>query len=147
MQADQLNKEQITDININLQSLANVGDTLANFNGSLALKSGGTLHIKTDFNIPNQSADGHISLNKVPLNTLLSLAKAPLFPLILDGYELLETDFSVNGFSHDAKLHIKNAAVQVNDFSLQEKDQQKDLITIPKFSVAGLDLNLKQSFS
>ncbi len=144
MQADQLNKEQITDININLQSLANVGDTLANFNGSLALKSGGTLHIKTDFNIPNQSADGHISLNKVPLNTLLSLAKAPLFPLILDGYELLETDFSVNGFSHDAKLHIKNAAVQVNDFSLQEKDQQKDLITIPKFSVAGLDLNLKQ---
>ena len=144
MQADQINKEEITDININVQNLANVGDTLANIDGSLALKSGGTLHITSGINIPNESVEGHISLNKVPLNKLVSLAKVPLYPLVLDGYELLETDFSVNGFSHKANLRIKNAAVQVNDFSLQEKDKQKDLITIPKFSVAGLDINLKQ---
>ena len=144
MQADQSNKEDFTDININLQNLANVGDTSANLDASLVLKSGGILHLTSAINVPKQSADGHISLNKIPLNTLVSLAKGPQFPLVLDGYELLETDFSVNGFSHNANLRIKNAAVQVNDFSLQEKDKQKDLITIPKFSVAGLDINLKQ---
>ncbi len=144
LQADQTNKEEFTGININLKNLANVGDTLANIDGSLAVKSGGNLHISSAFNLFNQSAEGHVSLNQVHLKSLASLNSTALIPVIFNGYVLLETDFSLKGFSHDAKLHVKNGAVQLKDFNLQEKDQPLDLISLPKFSVTGLDINFKQ---
>ncbi len=144
MQADIAIKEEINAVNIHLKNLNNSLEIKSELDAALLLKSGGELQLRGNFNIAAESAEGHVSLNKVSLNTLVAFTSKAQLPVIVRGYEGLEADFSVNGFSKDPKLRIKNAFVNLNDVELLAKEQNKKLISIPALKIAGIELNLKQ---
>ncbi|MCX7085809.1 MAG: DUF748 domain-containing protein [Methylococcales bacterium] len=142
--ADKLVSAVISPINIQVQNLGNVGDQPGVLDASLALQSGGTLVLKSHFNIPALSSEGHISLNKVPLNTLVMLAGADTLPVELNGDEILETDYVFNKVKQSSSFQIKNAALKLNNIDVLDKANDKHLISIPVLAVEGVGINFKQ---
>ncbi len=142
--SDEVLKEEITPINISVLNLSNRADKVGALEVSSGLKSGGDLNVKGTFNWVTQSLEGHLSLNKVLLKTLDLFSSIQKFPIDVGGYELLEADYKLNDFKDDLKLVVKNAAIKVNEFELTDKLQNKSLIKMPKVSLGGIYIDLKQ---
>ena len=142
--ADKLVSAVISPVNIQIQNLGTVGEQPGVLDASLALKTGGTLVLNSHFNIPALSSEGHISLNKVPLNTLAMLAGADTLPVELNGDEILETDYVFNKVKQSSSFQIKNAALQLNNVDVLDKANDKHLISIPVLAVQGVGINFKQ---
>ncbi len=141
---DDVLKDEILPININIQNLTNVVDTIGTLEVSSGLKSGGDLNVKGNFNLVKQSLEGHLAFNGVSLKTFYLLALTQKFPIDLGGYELFEADYSVNDFKEGLNLVVNNAVLKINEFELFDKPQNKSLIKIPKVSLDGVYINLKQ---
>ena len=134
-------KEEITPININVQNLTNVVDTVGLFEVFSGLKSGGDLNVKGTFNLVKQSLEGHLGLNGISLKTFCMLSLAQKLPIDVGGYE---SDYSVNDFKKGLNLVVNNAVLKINELELLDKAQNKSLIKIPKVSLDGVYINLKQ---
>lgn len=133
--------EDIDLIDLNIENLTTYGDKQALLVLSLALKSGGQLDWKGTANIKPWSSEGHIKFDKVNLKTILALALPDTMPFNLEGYELLDTDYSANYTENGLKFSTNKGKVELRDFQFLEQGENRSLIKIPVFSLQGITID------
>jgi outer membrane protein OmpA-like peptidoglycan-associated protein len=137
-------REVIDSIDVNIENLTTYGDKQALLVLSLALESGGQLDWKGTANIKPWSSEGHIKFDKVKLKTIMALALPGTRPFNVEGYELLETDYSASYTENGLKFATNKSKVEIRDFQFLEQGQNKPLIKIPVFSLQGINVDVEK---
>ncbi len=137
-------REVIDSIDVNIENLTTHGNKQALLVLSLALESGGQLEWKGTTNIKPWSSEGHIKFDQVKLKTIMALALPGTRPFNVEGYELLETDYSASYTKNGLKFATNKSKVEIRDFQFLEQGQNKPLIKIPVFSLQGINVDVEK---
>ncbi len=134
--------QNISLININIEGLTTQIDKQANLSLSMSPKSGGHLDWEGQVSLEPLASKGHIKLDNVKLETLLSLILSNTLPINTEGYEQLAADYNASYSEKGLKLNVSKAEFNIHDFKLLVKGDEKAWIKIPLLSLQGLDFSL-----
>jgi hypothetical protein len=137
-------REAIDSIDLNIENLTTHGDKQALLVLSMALESGGQLDWKGTAGIKPWSSEGHVKFDKVKLKTIMALALPGTRPFNLEGYELLDTDYSASYTENGLKFLTNKGKFEIRDFQFLEQGQNKPLIKIPVFSLQGINVDFEK---
>lgn len=139
-------KETVTPLNVTVSEVSTLPNAQAQFGVSLSLASGGDLDWQGDVDLTALSLAGQLKLDGLALSRVWQLFLRELLPLeIVDGQLSLRADYKVSGLNDgDLDVLLTNAAVDVKQLSLNEKDKPDNLLQLAAVSATGIKLDLKE---
>ena len=141
-QLKSLEKETVYPFNLVIDQLSTQADKPSGLSLSLAINSGGTLDWQGTLDLKSGSSSGHIKLDNVQLPRIRALALQNIVQLDLQGYELIEADYTADYVDNKFNINVKQGKVELRDFQLAASAQDKALVKMPMLAVQGISFDL-----
>lgn len=139
-------KETLIPVNISLTEVSTQPDSQAQLALNLNLESGGRLDWQGNLNLAALSSKGQLKLADLTLNKVWQLFLQEILPLeITDGQLSLQADYDfASSTPAGLQLLVANAAIDVKQLALNEKNKADRLISVPALAVTGINLDLQK---
>ncbi|MDD1610113.1 MAG: DUF748 domain-containing protein [Methylococcaceae bacterium] len=115
-------KETIQPINLTINNFSTAVNGKYQLKLQLSLESGGQLNWQGELGVNPFFSTGHIQLNNLKLQRLLTLVLPASMPSNFSGYELFNTDYKASYTDKQFSFAADKAKLELRDFKYAEKD-------------------------
>jgi hypothetical protein len=135
--------EPLKPINLTLDGFSTIVDENSNLDVNLDLGSGGHLEWSGKLSVNPLISNGHLRLASIQSHSLWKLLIQDKVGFVVkQGEKTIEADYNFSFINDNLILEVNDAKLDINNFKIAEKGQEKPVIDIPGFSVHGIDFDL-----
>jgi len=132
---DSVIKETVQPINLTAENLSIFADRQSKFTLQLALESGGQAQWQGEISLKPLQSKGHITLNNIKLERLLTAIFPEPMGFSLTGYELFDGDYQLSYDNQHFTLTTDKTKLALHDFQYAEKNKHPLVAKASDFSV------------
>ena len=136
-------KEPLKPINLSLDGFSTIVDENSNLDLNLDLGSGGHLEWNGKLSVNPLFSSGHLRLAGIQSHSLWKLLIQDKVGFVVkQGENTIEADYNFSFINDNLIFEANDAKLDINNFKIAEKGQEKPVIDIPRFSIHGIDFDL-----
>jgi outer membrane protein OmpA-like peptidoglycan-associated protein len=137
--------EPLKPINLSLDGFSTIVDENSNLDVNLDLGSGGHFEWSGKLSVNPLFSNGHLRLAGIQSHSLWKLLIQDKVGFVAtQGEKTIEADYNFSFIDNNLVLEVNDAKLDINNFKIAKKGQEKAVIDIPGFSVQGIDFNLAE---
>lgn len=119
---DGATKETIQPINLTINNLSAASNAKSQLLLQLALNSGGKLDWQGEISFNPLHSTGHIKLNDIKLQQLLTVTAPESIAFSFSGHELFDTDYKISYVDKQLNFTADKAKIELRDFQYTDKE-------------------------
>ena len=138
-------KEPFEPISLTLDGFSTIVDENSNLDFTLDLGSGGHLEWNGKLSVNPLVSNGHLRLADIQSHSLWKLLIQDKVGFVVkQGGNTVEANYNFSFIDDNLILEVNDAKLDINNFKIAEKGQEKAVIDIPAFSVQGINFKLAE---